>query len=600
MERKCCDGSAKRVNTDRTSNNDAMTKAVMDSISEGTILQRIAESGFQEETEDQDALVCALAHIHNTSAIDIVALFRSEQLDQVGSFVFFTLQHVFCSTLPLIDAELPSVVATVRVLVAKAGADGAAFLPNMAFREWCKKSSARAAAGLELIKRDPGLYTDVSAFILEAGAAHDRELYVREAMNIAEDEREEISYAALTAIGRIDLSQHNELQTEVFELIEKKIGERGSDGRVACALTTSLAHLERAPDQLRSRLVRLVESACRRAGDHTRYALAQGLLYQRKALGDEAVDLILSTLTLTSNTEGGTINAIDTALSQWDFTGDGARVFEFLKNLLSKTEDAIEIEDLNSFLSSIQRGAPPPVAWYVASLLLTGEHRLCLAANTMAENVESIDAFDLDLSSFELDDAWRLFLCRKALGYLTLKPRAIAGILIASLRDAGSDARRTIVDLMFNPLLQNFPGLSEPLECIGSNSADTAQPFVQEAIDRLSAYLRDLKSVGSIPEFRPTENERHLIHQRQADFSRDVRRLAEEKSVLMSLVHRSVLLYGTSSICHVHTSDDAEPRRVEIPLTSHIHTIELPRLDTIDPVGFSYRTFGFRCEPTPS
>ena len=70
---------------------------------------------------------------------------------------------------------------------------------------------------------------------------------------------------------------------------------------------------------------------------------------------------------------------------------------------------------------------------------------------------------------------------------------------------------------------------------------------------------------------------------------------AEKKSVILSLVSKSVLLYGRKSINYVYGSD-GKSNRMEIPLHSHGTEMEIPQLENIDPFGLEYMIRIFRAE----
>ena len=61
-------------------------------------------------------------------------------------------------------------------------------------------------------------------------------------------------------------------------------------------------------------------------------------------------------------------------------------------------------------------------------------------------------------------------------------------------------------------------------------------------------------------------------------------RAAEKQSVIMQLVRKSTLLYGTKSINYVG-EPHGRNRRMEMSLQEHSFSMEMPRIHNIDPVG---------------
>ena len=60
------------------------------------------------------------------------------------------------------------------------------------------------------------------------------------------------------------------------------------------------------------------------------------------------------------------------------------------------------------------------------------------------------------------------------------------------------------------------------------------------------------------------------------------------------------MLYGTGTIAYIHAGQPGDPIRKEVPLGSFEQTMELPRLESIDPVGLHYAIYRFRTEAPPS
>ncbi|WON83582.1 hypothetical protein [Chromobacterium haemolyticum] len=71
---------------------------------------------------------------------------------------------------------------------------------------------------------------------------------------------------------------------------------------------------------------------------------------------------------------------------------------------------------------------------------------------------------------------------------------------------------------------------------------------------------------------------------------------AEKKSIFLNLFSRSTLLYGNKSIDYIHAGVNEPPHRMETPLISHGVSMELPRMDDIDPYGLNYMLRVFRLE----
>ena len=148
--------------------------------------------------------------------------------------------------------------------------------------------------------------------------------------------------------------------------------------------------------------------------------------------------------------------------------------------------------------------------------------------------------------------------------------------------------RAEIENLIYEYFLMNYLTAIECFESAVSED-DAARESVNRLSLKLKPYLDTLIKIGKCSAFKPTERERRLQHYHQADFWRNIQKQAEESSVFYSLVHKATILYGTTSIAYVYTDDSSAPRRQEIPMSSHEHVAEFPRLDVIDPSRLAKR-----------
>ena len=75
-------------------------------------------------------------------------------------------------------------------------------------------------------------------------------------------------------------------------------------------------------------------------------------------------------------------------------------------------------------------------------------------------------------------------------------------------------------------------------------------------------------------------------------------REVEKKSVLLSLVSKSVILHGSVSV-HSVRGPDGEKRRHVIPMQSHSYSMDIPRQTVVNPFDLDYILRAFRAEPMP-
>lgn len=119
--------------------------------------------------------------------------------------------------------------------------------------------------------------------------------------------------------------------------------------------------------------------------------------------------------------------------------------------------------------------------------------------------------------------------------------------------------------------------------------------WLKRAIKAFEGYIEGLKSTGNIPELHPSQENREVYRRRFLSQMSEAMKNAEKESVFLSLVSKSVLLYGRKSIDYVY-DPDGEARRMEMPLKRFGTEMELPRLENIDPYGLDYMIRIFRAE----
>ena len=310
------------------------------------------------------------------------------------------------------------------------------------------------------------------------------------------------------------------------------------------------------------------------------------------------IDATFEALQHTDKHDVHTSKTIDWILYQWDLDADRQRVLEFLVNLFTQGDDALDLETLSDFRHQLHDQPGDVLGWYIVSLLLTGDHALCTAAECLLPYKKIRDALDIDLGPFSLTPSRILYLARKILGYCLLNKESAAALLLSCLRAVPERNRTELEALVLNHFLMNYLTVIDWFESAISDD-DRAKQSVDRLSSQLRVYVAELEQHGICPAFRPSERERQLQGYRQADFQRDVHKKAEQGSLLSALAHKATLLYGTSGIIYVHRDAASEPVRQEISMGTFGHFLEFPRLEAIDPVGLQYNIRLFRSEEPP-
>ena len=576
---------------------DEVVVKILSANSEGTLLEAIAATS----NADIESMGNVLSMLHNSRQINILETCEFGQIDNISNYALSQLLYVFCKALPLVKCTAADAIATCNKLFDRVASRclTADFVYD-ALREWFKQSPERVEEGLDLARRNVDIHTQVWRTILLAGATYDAQKFTYEALALSHHQSFHIRLDAIWALGRVAADGDDHLIAKVIERFDEAIETPSTDQEASTALESVLCLLGRHGEKLQNVVEPLLINASKTSTPPIRHEFARHLFIHRKLYTEVMINTTFTAIQSTDKHEPNTIGHIDLILCDWDLDEDRQRVFSFLRKLLSQGINAIEISALENFRYQLSKQEGQVQGWYVVSLLLTGEHHLCIAADQLLPNSKTPpDGLDIDLVSFALDPLWVLFLSQKILGYCITKAACAGALLLSCLRALPNSKRARLEQLILNSFLINYPQMIDRFKTTVSEN-DTARLSVKRLTRRVETYLKNLERHGYCNAFQPSERERQLQVSQQVDYWRRIQKDAEQKSLMFQLVDKSVILYGNSSIIYTYLDDGSKPRRSEVPLISHQYTIEYPRLTIIDPVGFQRQICLFRAESPPS
>ena len=561
---------------------------------DGALLETVSRLAVFEH----ESVVDLLANLHNSGDVDFLATCRSEELDRLPQRSYFGLQHVFCDSLPNIECPVTAAAVACDRMFEKAGSDGTASLVFRALREWFQHSPSRVAEGLSLICRNTDNHPRLVRPVLIAGATHDAKRYTEEALALSRATQSSIRMDALFALGQIAPEGDSSLLHRVIERFTECISAPDSDHCAAIALEAALNLLKRTGDIVATDVHDLLVKASSNPTPAVLRVLADGLSTRQNKFTDSMTNASLKALRHTDKQDADTIREVDLFLYQSDLDADRNRILKFLTDLLTHGDNPIEIDQFRNFRHNLKKASGKLLGWYVVSLLLTGDPRLCMAAFDLLPYQEQRDGLDIDLRPFALGPSWIPYLARKILGFCLLRREGAAALLLSCLRSVSETDRAELEELIMDHFLMNYLTAIEWFESTVA-SDDQAKKSVDKLSASLKIYLKDLTECGICSAFAPSERERQLQKNRHEDFWREAHKKAQEHSILSTVAHTATVLYGSGSIAYVYDKDNNGPHRKEIPFVTHEHSAEFPRLYALDPVGLNYASNLFRSEAPP-
>jgi len=558
----------------------------MRSYCSGTLAPEMARSFHLHDDADISATRAALANLHNEGGIDLLKLVDDNDLQALGGTSFFTAAHFLCDVMPDLQDTSQRVMACVEALVERGGADLAANYPNSAFREWCLRDASRAREVIATARAGDLLAGRYLTFALEALGD------VSEARRIFVEETGLLRLSAVTALGRItDADSASRSQT--IRVFTGVLDDAADDALKAHLLRSTAFVISQGGGVDEPEAIELVRRLLLAPGEIVVHQAAYVLWVCPKAREPELSGLLLEALSHIHPANKGTVEQLDHALSALLKSGHYETAINFVTEVFGGDSE-LELRDLKGFLRHLADGSPEHLGKAVVSWLRNGSIGLCEAlADELWSQRDDQPVLDLQGYLKELPPPVLLFICRKALGFLFMRPRSAASVLVSALRACDDEALADAIQDHLQWLLMNYGGICEYLSHIGAD--DAAKVRVEATLAANKTYLDGLRSVADVKEFQPSEPQRRVEYLRWADNMRVAQKQAESKSVLFGLVKRSVLLYGSRSLSFIGNDGD-KLRPMEMDLKSFSTSFELPRMEVVDPVGLDYTLRVYRVE----
>jgi len=577
--------------------NEKIREQILIHAGNGTLLHAIFHEYGKTWREDNDPTVVTLATLHNEGKIDLLSIVTPDAIAELKGHVFWNGQHVYRALISRLEAPASDLLKVVQLLIEAAGNDMAAGMPVEEFAKWCACDPRRPFEILDLVdQRVP----DAARFLtiaIKQGVEVDKPHFLDRAYAFLKSGGEVEKQATINALGQVPLAKAKEWDRFLTAFEEQLPAE---DAIRASMITAIGRRFKDAPKKHQDRLLAIGKAAVDPLGDIALDTAARTLAFDTDHLPDAFVDALLEALRYVKGAHDGTVEMLDMALRQLVKGGRAERARVFLEQLLRREDDQIELETFDSLCYAIHETGGQMLEDWTVAWLLDGDYDLCGPLSDGLFGAGNDDfIFAIDFTRFGLGKADYAYLARKAIGTFFLKPSVMTSILVSLLRSAPADAADEIADLVVDPILLNYAGVRETyLQAIADDDDDPAQAAVRRALAGQDTYFAGLDSIGQVPELHPSEKERQLEWERHSDSMAAAWRAARKKSIFASIATESLVLYGTGSISWI-SDERSPPRRLETSMGSISHSMEMPRIDTVDPLGLQLMLIQFRGEGRP-
>lgn len=549
----------------------------------GELLNDLATFGHDEV--DPGSLLNRCIQFHNSRQIDLLQLTSTSHFVACTGHRFFSLQQFFCKAIPKLEVHLVPLMQAVEVLVTKGGNDLMASAPYEAFSNWCAADLTRAHAIVEASEK--GDATSIKFLNFALRALGNAEL-ARSFVTRYTDERR---LEGLFALGRIAAADATGAEETIGFLIP--FVDSTYDDAVRCnALSAALEVGKQFPPLAPGYLPKIIVLAAVMPSQAVLFNLAQRLWLDSNLFDRASIRGALEALKAADPTFPRITHALDMAMTSLLATPHGDLVMDFLTDLLAPHDTRFDLDQFGSIKHELITGRRERLFQLLVRWLLSCSSSLGNSTHKLLTTGERVGPFDTSTSEMGLSAGDHILLAYKALGWLFTHEVITASILVASLRGCDTATAERIGELLFDPLLINYRGEAcSYLKTITSD--DAAYGPVKRALEKSDEYIAGLKIKQPIKELWPSEYQRSVERAHAEDMMRAVQREAEKQSVLLSLVHRSTLLYGRKSITFIHGPDNKR-RSVSLNLHSFSTSFEIPRMEIVDPVGLNIMLLAFR------
>lgn len=574
----------------------SLEKEILESLTKNNFMSVVSANSIGENTNNLKDILLSL---QDKKQIDLVSEFKKLKNDKNHPH-FFATRRIFEKLLPDIDSPILPVIECTLHLVNEAGEDLAAGTPLEAYIEFCRKELDRPKKALELIENNRSRLQNILSPTLIAGSKIDIEYHADQAIRLAQHNDIEYRRRSLFALGRIDFEDHDKLIVKAFHQLEKS-ADKESDDHLLGIIIKSIVNFCKYDQVSTKRIVKIIEKASEKGSDFTLHAISENFGLNNEHLNDDLVDIYLFQLKKVNPKNTGTIDNIDFGLAKVLSNDKPEKGVEFLETILVVNNNLLSIENFDSVVRELHKNKNGLFCKIMTRWFIGGDTTLCNAVREVVQyRYRPEEIMELEIMSEELPSSnmiYLVFLARKAIGFLFNSPATALNIVLSLFNYAEDDeSTKELTKLIFDPLMINYPGyVNKYIDNNYETLIESAQTACNKAREEFNQYIENLKSTDKIPELHPPQSHKDTYNRHFAREMADAMNEAEKKSVLLSSVSKSILLYGRKSISYVYDFND-KPRRNEMHLHEHGTEFEFPRVQNIDPFGLDYTLRIFRTE----
>lgn len=399
-----------------------------------------------------------LSELHNSGRISLFSEHNLATIQRLGNNDFWKIVHSFNKAIPGLKCSFRDVLGLVRILVLKAGSDGAAGMPNVSLVEWCKANPNEARLIVEGAISLDELCLSHCAFAMQA--LGDEGL----AFELLKHTDKSVVTAGLCSLGRIEVGNEDAAK-RIIDVCFEAVRVEGFEELRNAAIQTAFGSWDRYEFLEGYRQKEFISSIVDRNKGGEVVSLSAALFYHEKGLLDESVNIILEALSGEVQSPEAVIYWVDMALHSGERCWDRVRVIDAVAAQILNNEKNVDPGQLHHFDEWIW-GSKENIAHIFSIWLGSGESKLCeFLAGMVGRDGKKDRIVDISMASLPKTEVDQIFLARKCVGFLWFYEVTAASILLSIVKNGMKSAREEAEKLLYDPLLISYSGgLREFLE----------------------------------------------------------------------------------------------------------------------------------------
>jgi len=509
---------------------------------------------------------------------------------------------VFWDLLPGLDADVESLIQHLPRIHDIVGEDLLAGVFHGSVREFGESHpdiAERACVGL-LDEGTQSAAAMASCLLVGAAKARPRHMYDL-ALELSKSNRVETASAAVVALSNMDYSDL-ELAGHVGQVIEK-YGALERNEHLVGAVSLAYCNLARQGHDLGDKLVQLSQHTAPIARHHVSSLL---LSWPQKPDDEQWTTICLMNLARTTDSSHArTLKNLDGTLAGL-VKSDTSVANRFLTRWALEHSEGLEQHPIHeTFRSTFLQllGLREPLEFLVTAWLNTDLQPLHRAAAQMLREASLLHSVRGDaplvLSAQVLartSTINRVFILRKVLGWTyDIDNASLFGLSFSVLQGIDSDPvlEGQVAAAFGNALGYDYPDSCEEfLKGPAESEASITQRVATAALSKIEEYRKEREGRPYLKELAPPSDRLAQYDREIAKaVARSYKQAREKKPGLLQLASRQMLKFKCP---YVFRGPDGKLRRGE--LHEHSETMELPRGDSIAPIGHALMLHKFRAE----